>query len=132
MHNDYSDIRKRIPEPPKWFDSNGVPRYDEFRPEDVPSIYAGEACLMEIACQACGERIMVGMERHRYDGGKTLAEAITENFIHYGDPPIHGDGCSGNTMNCEDLRVVQYWRRKDFDWERDPTLEVELPQDATA
>lgn len=32
-------------------------------------------------------------------------------------------------MNCEDLRVCEYWRRGgklDIEWERDATLEVQL------
>jgi len=29
----FEDIMKRIKEKPKWFDSNGVPRYDDFKPE---------------------------------------------------------------------------------------------------
>jgi len=32
-------------------------------------------------------------------------------------------------MNRIGLRVLEYWRRNEhLDWERDPTLEIELPR----
>lgn len=111
MHNSYHDIRSRITEEPKWFDSNGVPRYSRFRPQDVPNIYANEAVLYLIRCQACHVEFAVAQEEY----GATIlthgsiADRITGKLLHYGDPPCHG--CSGDTMNCEDIRVLGYWHR---------------------
>jgi hypothetical protein len=41
----------------------------------------------------------------------TLAELVTTGAIHYGDPPSVGCCPAGDTMNCEDLAVVEFWRR---------------------
>jgi len=42
--------------------------------------------------------------------------------LHYGDPPRHG--CVGDTMNCDDLEVLEVWHRPAFgDFERHPELE---------
>lgn len=54
----YDDIRSRINEPPRWFDSDGVPRYVMFEPHHA-TISGREAALLEIACQACGTRFVV-------------------------------------------------------------------------
>lgn len=47
--------------------------------------------------------------------------------LHYGDPPNHG--CTGDTMNCYDLKIVEFWVR-DFEsestWLRRGDLEVAL------
>jgi hypothetical protein len=73
----------------------------------------------------------------------TLAEQIRDGSIHYGDPPAYfgkyaeakeGGACchSGATMNCIDLKVLEYWRRGDSDkgeaWDtRDAAFEIDLP-----
>jgi len=113
----YEDIRKRIKEEPKWFDENGVPRYDEFHPKLCPNIYADEVVLIEIKCQACGRRFLVELSWNIHDEIfrkiPSLEERIKNNSIHYGDPPFHlinGKPCVGNTMNSVPLRVVQFWR----------------------
>lgn len=81
-----------------------------------------------------------------------LAEQITRGKVHYGDPPSTGCCPAGDTMNCWDLRVVEYWARSftlrklveptstsstmsgaehsQLGWTRVPTFEIELP-DAT-
>lgn len=45
----------------------------------------------------------------------SLREAVKNGSIHYGDPPFHtgpsGHVCSGATMNCWDLRVLEFWQR---------------------
>lgn len=122
----YPDIRKRITEEPKWYDSNGVPRYDKFHPDLCPNIYADEVILLEIACQNCGKRFFVEMNWYGFSfslGGKRIP-SFKERLIrwkrkgkksdgwapiHYGDPPAHG--CTGDTMNCYDLRIVRFWKR---------------------
>jgi hypothetical protein len=127
MHHDFEDIRSRISEPPSWFDSNGTPRYGEFDPGACPCIYADEVALVEIACQACDQKFMVEIHRSitEHGFGWTLASKVRS--LHYGDPPAHD--CTGDTMNCLDLRVVEFWRRKHdpmLEWERVAELEVAL------
>jgi hypothetical protein len=68
-----------------------------------------------------------------------LSERVKDGSIHYGDPPRHGHGqgkiniggtCSGDTMNCWDLKVMEFWRRGDkkiHDWNRVAELEIDLP-----
>ena len=135
MKASYEDITRRIIELPLWWDSDGVPRYDPFTPNLCPNIYASEVLLIEISCQSCNQRFHV--EQHW-----SVMETITKNIpkfsdylketyqgelsrIHYGDPPIHG--CTGDTMNCWDLRVIQFWKKDDFNWIRDHDLEMPLP-----
>lgn len=128
MLPDYSDIRSRITEEPVWFDSNGVPRYDPFHPDDVPDIYADEAILYLIKCQSCAEKFKVAAESgnwQRIKGDPHLATRIKDGRIHYGDPPRHG--CVGDTMNCDDIRVLEYWRKESFEWARVAEFEVMLP-----
>lgn len=80
-----------------------------------------------------------------------LRDMIADGSIHYGDPPIHYNqnmvvseggstvefSCIGNSMNCEDLEVQEYWSRLPYpheegkckfpDWARDAKWEVKLP-----
>ena len=130
MLPDYDDIRRRIPEQPKWFDNHGVPRYDEFKPDDVPNIYAREACLYLIRCQACHAKFKVSAHSDDYvriiHKDINLSDQITNKFLHYGDPPRHNDCAGGDTMNCEDIRVLEYWRKERFDWVRMPEFEITL------
>ena len=123
MHLSYQDIRSRIPEPPTWFDSNGVPRYGEFEPH-LATIYGREVALLEIACQGCEARFMVAL----VGGTPTLAEEISTGEVHYGDPPSTGCCPAGDTMNCVDLRVVEYWRLESLRWKRVPEYQRELPR----
>jgi hypothetical protein len=125
MLRSYEDLTRRLGVP-LWYDDNGVPRYDPFRP-DLCGIYARFIALAEIACQACGDRFKVAFERRNFASDKHPWVPIPEsvNLLHYGDPPPHG--CSGDTMNCLDLRVLEFWRR-DGDplaaWRRDHDLEI--------
>ena len=124
MNNEYRDIRDRIPEPPRWFDECAVPRYCAFAPEHAANIYAKEAALLSIECQACAHKFDVCMTS--ISDGK-IAAAIRNGSLHYGDPPnvecCHG----GPSMNCVDWRVLEYWSRDtDFNWRRDPSLEIDL------
>jgi len=133
----YEDIRKRIKEEPKWFDENGVPRYDEFHPKLCPNIYADEVVLMEIKCQACGRRFLVELNWDIHDEMfrkvPSLEERIKNNSIHYGDPPIHlmdGEPCVGVTMNSVPLKVIQFWKRSaDKGWVRVKKLEKTIDVD---
>lgn len=143
---------------PLWWDEHGVPRYAAHRPDLAANIYASEVALLRIACQRCGTQQLVQMTWGSMDavrvkiyaewaalsrgapkpdvGTASLAESIRTGMIHYGDPPHHdddrGEFChAGCTMNCEDLAVVEYWRRDEASahaWQRHADLEVELPQ----
>lgn len=125
----YNDIKSRIKEDPKWWDANGVPRYDKFHPELSCDIYAEEVVLVEIQCQDCRQRFMVefNWSSHRalFSGRPSPSLSESPGLLHYGDPPAHG--CIGDTMNCEDLMVVEFWQRNDFDWEERSDLEGRMP-----
>lgn len=143
--NQYDDIRDLTSEEPRWHDENGVPRYARFHPSMVPDVYADEAVLLAIRCQACGRGYAVSLSSdgpHEavtkvLEGGKDveivrdrLARQIEEGVIHYGDSPCWAEDCaSGATMNCEDIRVLEYWSRVNVDreWRRNPTYEIALP-----
>ena len=131
MNNHYADIRDRIPEPPKWWDEHAVPRYCAFAPGRQADSYADRVALVEIACQNCGERFLVAMSesvaRSIFTDGYDLCLDITAGTLHYGDPPNIGCCPSGPSMNCNDLQVVEFWRREAGEWSRDPQYEVMLP-----
>jgi len=137
---DYKDIKSRISEEPKWYDENGTPRYCEFHPDESPNIYADEVVLLDIACQACERRFDVEINWHALSvisGGRpeSPSEVLRKWLrnarsgmcpLHYGDPPIHGCA-TGNTMNCIDIAVKQFWKKESMkEWERVPELEVPL------
>lgn len=128
MWPDYEDIRSRISEEPVWFDSNGVPRYEPFSPVAVPNIYAKEAVLYLVRCQSCGKKFKVADDRGTIDKLRKISDLehlIKEGALHYGDAPRHN--CVGDTMNCEDIRVLEYWRRETMDWVHHPELQIMLP-----
>jgi hypothetical protein len=152
---DFQDITSRIAEEPSWHDEHGTPRYGEFHPRDL-GVYDDSALLVEIRCQACGQRFLVGqgfssfdridsaLRAAYFDTGHKEPEILSPEdflrrraeFFHYGDPPRHGS-CSGNTMNCVDHRIVQAWLQDkkwpgaghDERWLRWPEIEgdLELP-----
>jgi hypothetical protein len=137
MTPEYEDIKSRISEEPTWYDDNGVPRYGKFQPRNAPNIYANEVALVEIGCQGCELTWLVSFTRSSMDDVRaklmgrepqTIAEAIRSGSLHYGDPPSHVEtDHAGSTMNCLDWRVIEYWSHENFDWVRDPSLEIELP-----
>lgn len=138
MHRDYADIRDRIPESPQWWDEYAAPRYAPFAPSLI-DVYADEAALLLIACQGCGmqfqaamalnlmDRLIAARLRNLTSSAPTLADQIADKTIHYGDPPNVRCCGAGPTMNCIDLRVLEYWRRGDMrEWERVPALEIAI------
>lgn len=143
MLSGYEDIfalADRLGEKPRWFDEHGVPRFCEHHPRHCPDIYATEAALVLISCQRCALEIHVQMSRSSGDDLRTdlmklppttLADQVRGGTIHYGDPPSHdsdGEYChAGCTMNCWDLRILEFWTRASWDWERVTALEIELP-----
>lgn len=126
MHHDYACIRRRIDEAPKWFDEHAVPRYERFVPEDVADIYAKEAVLLEIACQACARVFHVCMTLGAVSMAEsTLALQVKTGTIHYGDPPNVGCCPSGVTMNSVPKRVLEFWRKTEqCNWRRARKLEI--------
>jgi hypothetical protein len=121
MNTEYNDIRSRIPEPPKWWDEFAVPRYCDFHPSSAANIYARAAVLILIECQACGRKFRVCMS-----AGRLLANAVRDGSLHYGDPPNVRCCEAGPSMNCIDVRVIEYWHRQRLEWSRDASLEMEL------
>jgi len=116
MRESYDDIRSRIAESPVWYDQNGAPRYGTFTYKGCPNVYAVEIVLLRIACQACGQQFDVEMS------GDIFSRLGNPKELHYGDPPIHE--CVGDTMNCDDLAVLEVWYRSGTgDWERHSKLE---------
>ena len=151
MLHDYDDIRARVGTEPRWYTETGVPRYCAHHPKECPDIYADEVALLEIECQACGESFDVQMSSDeaasmlrvavwaRRLGVTLVADRIKEiaaehalsrfakdGSIHFGDPPRH-NCAAGETMNCNDIQVIEFWRRVNFEWVRVPELEGVLP-----
>lgn len=145
MHASYDDIISRISTEPIWFDEHAVPRYCAFEPKRSANIHIGEIALAEITCQECKRRFRVAFSIVNFRE-QTIAEAIQNKTLHYGDPPRH-DGSmdphrcgAGASMNSEPRRVLEYWRRHDqryvegnritntayFEWVRDPSLEIDI------
>jgi hypothetical protein len=134
MHEAYNDIRSRLGDP-LWWDENGCPRYDPFDPGMCADAYAEEAILVRIRCQNCDEEFDVADTWSPYSDMFSwrklpkLSERIRAGgFLsyHWGDPPYHDDP-AGNTENCIDMRVLQFWtREKTFEWSRDTSLEIDL------
>ncbi len=124
MLQSYDDIKSKINEKPKWYDEKGVPRYCEFHPDRVNNIYAREVILLWIECQNCSQKFKVAMSQgtmqiHKFNSFKD------KDYIHYGDPPRHNDNI-GETMNCIDLEILEYWEQGDLEWERRERYEGKL------
>lgn len=131
MLHDYADIIKATGgKNPKWWDENGVPRFGKHHPKESADIYAKEVALVEIRCQNCPKKFLVQMTWSYMDDIRYARAAgpmsKRVDSLHYGDPPRHEDP-AGNTMNCYDLRVVEFWAQKDYEWVRVPELEKALP-----
>jgi len=109
MHNSYSDIRSLTKKEPLWWDENGVPRYAKHHPSLCPDIYADKVILMEIACQSCKKHFFVQMSSSFFQKTRLQGKGLP----HYGDPPNISCCAGGATMNCDDLRIVEYWDRRD-------------------
>lgn len=144
MLNSYDDLfalADRLSEKPRWFDVHGVPRFCDHHPRHCPDIYADAVALIVISCQSCGREIPVQMSHGSGEALRAhmmgledvaLAQRVKDGTLHYGDPPAHeddrGEYChAGCTMNCWDLRVLEFWARPEFDWARFSALEIELP-----
>lgn len=143
MKGSYDDIVSRIADPILWYDEHGVPRYAPFAPHRKSDIYAQEAALVEVVCQACRRSFLVCCSRVEDRNGRpsTVAAQIRANDdALYHDPPCHTteierrtgmDGCmAGESMTTLGVRVVEYWHRTaSMRWERDPALEIVFAHD---
>lgn len=122
----YRDILDAVGRPPEWWDAHGVPRFEPFRPEML-GIYDDLAILAEIACASCDARMLVGEGWTRFDPHanpmvpRTLPSLVAG--FSYGDPPRHHCHGGGETMSCEEIRVVEAWERERFDWVRHHEME---------
>ena len=124
-------IRSRIKDDIRWWDDNGVPRYREFSPTQC-GVYDVVVALVEVGCQACMERFHVAVtfnqESLRQVGERyALPTAGNIGTFRYGDPPFHShgtDGCVGNTMNSESIRVLEFWQRDLQNWTRHTECET--------
>ena len=127
MKQNYKDITSRINEEPKWYDDNGVPRYDEFSPCSSPNVYADEVCLFEVACQSCKKFFTVSKSSDRFESlqrGRTLRELILSKNLWYKDPPNVGCCPAGPTMTSNTVRIHEYWSHGfGGKWSRDSTVE---------
>jgi len=131
VHPAYRDVLEAAGRPPRWWDSNGVPRFAPFHP-NLLGVYDQLAVLVEIACQSCHARFLVGAGARRFDiypGSAKVAETDLAGFASsydYGDPPRHslpgrpGDRCAGETMSSEATFVVEAWEQVGFEWVHRP------------
>lgn len=118
MNPNFSDIIDAADREPLWFYGfDGVPRFVSFSPDEL-GVYDNYVLLVEIACQSCGDRFLVGLGWPRYSlaepGFFYTIEGLAKDF-HYGDPPYHG--CGGDSMNCVDIRIVEAWEKGAWDKE---------------
>lgn len=141
MLEDYNDIKSRIDEKPIWYDENGVPRYDAFSPDMCPDVYAYEVILVSISCQFCNKPFLVELSWNPHSEIRSIAKRVAEwkqrkgedkdrwPPVHYGDPARHG--CTGDTMNCVDLGIKEFWKRggledSTYDWVRVKAYEIDF------
>jgi len=143
MYQPYRDITDKLGEP-KWWDEEGVSRYNKFKPGDVSDIYADYAALIEIICQGCNRFLPVAwsFNKHRFlcrvssHPNEPIEDILpkmvfptaeSEGLLGYGDAPAHYDSkgqmCPGCTMTTEVKRILQFWSREHLDWERKKVLE---------
>ena len=105
-------------------------------------IYADRAVLVRIACQNCGQEFLVGEDQSALDRmklrwmfpGNEVDDEVASwvDGYHYGDPPRHE--CVGDTMNCEDLEILEVWMQNegtDYAWVRVSNLEGVINDEET-
>ncbi len=119
MHHDYSDITNLIDISPLWYDENGVPRYCAFHPSHLANIYASEAALGLIECQACRTKFRVAFSElnqkdRLWDPSRQvriafLSDLILDQTLRYGDPPNTRCCDAGPSMSSVTVSVIEYW-----------------------
>ena len=125
MHRYYKDILSRISEQPKWFDEYAVPRYCDFEPNKCANIYTNECALVLIQCQACHHKFQVCFSEKPFSYGK-IWKRIQSKEMHYGDPPNIECCAEGLAMTSESIRVLEYWKKVDYEWVRNSSFEINL------
>jgi hypothetical protein len=149
MYQPYLDIIEKLGAP-KWWDENGVPRYEDFEPRLCADIYAKYAALIEIECQGCEKHLAVSASWSLLRNVKDIAwdengkngqpkEGLPKQgdagCFGYGDAPWHGHNgdfnnqCGGTTMTTSTVRILQCWKRDAFDWLRMPEHEIYVGED---
>lgn len=128
MKQAYNDVLKHVNIEPLWWDEAGVPRFEPFTPDLANNIYATQVVLMLIKCQSCQAPFEVCKTSDGFDSLHhfPLDELVKGKTIHYGDPPNFGCCPAGPTMNCEDVKILEFWERVRLEWKRRPELEIEL------
>ena len=130
MKPPYTDITSRIPDPPLWWTMEGVPRYEPFRPQMASNWGACEVVLLKIECACCRAGFLVEISiLDKIKPGMDI-EDMRYGYLNYRDPPYHtynGNTCAGNTMTCDPVRIMEFWRcNDDFEWERVTEREIYL------
>lgn len=127
MHLKFEDITDRIAEDPRWW-LESVPRYCDFAPNQV-DVYANEAALLLIEGQSPAGlfEVAVFSPSRRFRFG-IRAHLLTYGDIFVGDPPNY-KGRASPTMQTHTIKILQYWKRDDFEWVRDDSWEVQLHDD---
>lgn len=125
----YEDILSRIDESPKWFDEQGVPRFEKFSPDQCADIYAQEVVFFEIECQNCRRKFDVceSWSSLACDRENSLGKSIPLYGLHYGDPPNIECCPAGPTMSSMTIKIHEFWRRANhgpMEWVRVPEIEA--------
>ena len=133
MYNYLADIIDKLGEPIWWDSEAAIPRYCRFHPDELNNIYAREAALILIECQGCGHQFKISEDWERMDeilrGRKSLSELIKEGwFLGYSDPPNIRCCSAGPTMSADSIRVLEFWKKENFEWVRCAELEVKFEQ----
>lgn len=140
MYPLYKDLRTRLGKP-LWIDQHGVPRYDEFTPQDAAEIYNDFVLVMDVKCQSCGKmfKCVTSIAKHSLWLKSTPVEPTTKNILSHlfgwGDAPWHtqhGDEddfngqCAGTAMST-DYVASEFWvRGKSREW-----IQMEIPKEYT-
>jgi hypothetical protein len=150
MHRNYEDIIQRAGDP-LWYDDQGVPRYEAFKP-GMCDVYAGFVAYLRIHCQECLEELKVATSvdagivdvdlpikpplpptSRVIQIGKPKEHTTNDPWqyvgdFNYGDPPDHH--CTGDSMGSVPMEIVEFWKRnlETQEWVRDSNYEFKLPK----
>jgi len=125
-YKDILDLADKTGDKPKWFDTNGVPRFCDFHPKYSPNIYAEEVVLLKIACQGCSHQfdVELNVDLFEHVQNKNFEKfSLRPKDIYYGDPPNIGCCPAGPTMSSISLYVVEFWINENFTWVRHSEFE---------
>jgi hypothetical protein len=108
MNINYHEILEAMGEP-KWWTTEGFPRYVDFNPREV-DVYAETVALVRCKCQACGREFLVAF----HDNGCMGKLAVLDGDPHGGwstlhDPPNVSCCPAGPTMSSDWVVVLECW-----------------------